>query len=222
MGSRGQSSRKRGNKRGGGTQPKVEAEGIKGEAKKEARTPEWYEQHVSFMGEWVEKPKTLSGWVEMGKVHELFSNKETKEFFGEAYEYEATKSAEEIKEILKGMNDMEVDVSRMKNPQKMVEKILEATRTHNLEKAKKDHNWAINILGSTEFKTGLGSGSALDGKDLTEFLGMTRNLYRDKAAAKAWHREWSKVLHPDNNPGNPKAEKAMRRLTELYKIMVEP
>lgn len=225
MGSRGQSAskgRRRAEARAARARAINEPEQKPQETREEklAREKAFRESHVNFMGEWVEKPQTLSGWVEMGKVHELFSNKVEREYSGEVYEHEVTKSAEEIKEILKGINDLDVDVSRMKSPDKMVEKILEATRDHNLEKAKKDREWAVNLVGGTVNDVRGRNRPAMDGKDLKELLGINIKLYRDKAAAKAWHREWTKVLHPDNNPGNPKAETAMRRITDYYKMMI--
>lgn len=221
MGSRGQSAskgRRRAEARAARGKAINEPEKKPQETREErlARVKAFQESHVNFMGEWVDKPQTLSGYGEMGKLHDVL---------GVTAAGNTTKSAEELKEIIGQMNDLKVDVSRMKNPNKMVEKILDAAGRHNLEKAKSDKDWAINILGKTSSEFSYGTYTdrempAFNGQDRAEFLGLNPKLYADRAAAKQWHREWTKILHPDNNPNNPLARNAMAQVQRIYERMV--
>lgn len=137
-------------------------------------------------------PRTIGEYSELGRVHEMLEGK----------------SADELKKILSEYDDIGVgDVGRLRNPDKIREKILNAVYENNLKKATADHNWGINAINRT------------DGADRTEILGITIKQYSDADAAKKWYRNWSKITHPDNNPGNPGAKKAFDEVAWRYKRM---
>lgn len=56
------------------------------------------------------------------------------------------------------------------------------------------------------------------GEMRTAELGITTSLYRDKDAAKAWHRRMVKLVHPDNC-NHPMAARATQEVTRMYKRM---
>ena len=56
------------------------------------------------------------------------------------------------------------------------------------------------------------------GEMRTSALGITTELYRDKDAAKAWHRKMVKLVHPDNC-NHPMAAQAFREVTRMYSRM---
>lgn len=57
------------------------------------------------------------------------------------------------------------------------------------------------------------------GEMRTRELGVTAGLYRDKEAAKAWHRRMIKLVHPDNCD-HPMAAEAAREVTRMYNRMM--
>ena len=56
------------------------------------------------------------------------------------------------------------------------------------------------------------------GEMRTSELGITTELYKDKDAAKAWHRKMIKLVHPDNCT-HPMAAQATQEVTRMYKRM---
>ena len=57
-------------------------------------------------------------------------------------------------------------------------------------------------------------------RDPYQALGVARNA--DQAAIKRAYRKLAKALHPDRNPGNPKAEQRFREVTEAYDLLSDP
>lgn len=59
----------------------------------------------------------------------------------------------------------------------------------------------------------------LDGEIRMKKLGITKSLFSNKNAAKAWRDKISKEIHPDIN-NHPKSTLAMAKLNEMYSSMV--
>ena len=56
----------------------------------------------------------------------------------------------------------------------------------------------------------------VDGKRRNQLLGITSEMYENKEAAKKWYKSLSIKIHPDKNPGDPKAVEAFSKLKGLY------
>lgn len=60
----------------------------------------------------------------------------------------------------------------------------------------------------------------LDGKNRTEIIGITNEMYHDKNKAKKWRDELVKQIHPDVCSVDG-AEAAVAKVNELYSRMIE-
>ena len=165
-----------------------------------------------FGDDWVETPHDMAGWALLGRLGEQMEGK----------------TADELKRMVaENAGDLKVgDISRMRNAEKIKQKVLEAAQARNLEYFKKNPSWLIHALAGGEYETrqigGVmysGNNRGYEGRSLVEALGVKPKLYNDRAAGKDWYRTLSRIVHPDNNLGNPEALAAFGEINRVYSRM---
>ena len=61
--------------------------------------------------------------------------------------------------------------------------------------------------------------ATLDGPERADVFGILAGHYGNPYLAKKWHKEMSKLVHPDNNRGNSKARDAVQWVNDAYEGM---
>ena len=165
-----------------------------------------------FGDDWVETPHDMAGWALLGRLEEQMDGK----------------TADELKRMVaENAGDLKVgDISRMRNAEKIKQKVLEAAAAHNLEYFKKNPSWLIHALAGGEYTTRIKGGymgsrnnRGYEGRSLVEALGVKPKLYSDRTAGKDWYRTLSRIVHPDNNLGNSEAPAAFGEINRIYSRM---
>lgn len=141
-------------------------------------------------------PKDAAGWAQLGLVGQRIEDMGAKELRAFAAE--------------SGGVDFG-DLSSVKGKDKLKTAILNGVREYNMRRIEANPQAAVKELYSYRGSSG--------GHRFAELIGLTnKQLYRDAAASKDWHRRWAKVLHPDNWGGERSTESAwlFDRVNEAY------
>lgn len=164
------------------------------------------ENYKRFLGGIDRGSSSIVNDVDAGRIHEII---------GYNMAGKPSKTAEELKQIAQDLNDSGIKVtipSGMKNARTIASRIISEVANHNYERAKADHEWAIKMINA----------AGRNQTKLAEILqvGDDEKYWRHqrKDDGKDWYRRWSRILHPDNNPGVPGAQEAFNTLKSFRHI----
>lgn len=119
-----------------------------------------------------------------------------------------------IKITGRGWNDLYKNITKFSN---LVQQIYNSDLRDSNEEIKSSNNSSQYFTSTAnEYIFYL---TELDGEIRMKKLGITKSLFTNKNAAKAWRDKISKEIHPDIN-NHPKSTLAMAKLNDMYNSMV--
>lgn len=119
-----------------------------------------------------------------------------------------------IKITGRGWNDLYKNITKFSN---LVQQIYNSDLRDSSEEIKSSNNSSQYFTSTAnEYIFYL---TELDGEIRMKKLGITKSLFTNKNAAKAWRDKISKEIHPDIN-NHPKSTLAMAKLNDMYNSMV--